>query len=353
MAQTLQLNNPQWGIPLPLPNDRAITHEPRAELIHEVNPAYLSYWNPDAVGRAFYFWASAIVGLVPAIISVISYVSHVIRNGSVTKGEPIAAIDIGVIVFLSSFAILAAVLTYLSLRLPLRPPTYSSRTLRRVYGWHGNKKVDAGWMSIPWDKVIPVTRRVQLFHPSGSSTLYVLQLLEVDPDTKAILKTIPVFNPQRDPQICGEMWEYIRRYMNGAPEGLPPARTDWRMGGFLGLAIRLHEMAFETWMRPDGTLRLGPISFFFAPCFVATIYLYIALAVWLERIIPMQKTPAELEQASRWVGKNPYPIYAGSLGELAMLKARAMKMLPLDLVLMAISILFHSYIVGILLYMAW
>ncbi len=44
MLQYLQLDNPQWGMPLPPPHDRAITHEPRAELIHEVNPAYLSYW---------------------------------------------------------------------------------------------------------------------------------------------------------------------------------------------------------------------------------------------------------------------------------------------------------------------
>ena len=119
-------------------------------------------------------------------------------------------------------------------------------------------------MYIDWDKIVPVTRRVQLFHPSGSSTLYSLQLLEVDPGTKAILKTVTVFNPQRDPELCGEMWEYIRRYMNGTAESLPPARTDWRTGGVFGLVIWLHEMAFELWMRPDGTLRLGPVSFFFA-----------------------------------------------------------------------------------------
>ena len=352
MAQTLQLNNPQWGIPLPLPHDRAITHEPRAELIHEVNPAYLSYWNPDAVGRAFYFWASAIAGLVPTSVGAFGFLSHVIRNGSVVKGEPIDAVDIGLIIFFGALPIFAAVLTYLSVRLPLRPPTYLSRTLRRVYGWHGNKNVDAGWMSIDWDKAIPVTRRVQLLHSSGSSTLYVLQLLEVDPGTKAILKTVPVFNPQRDPELCGEMWEYIRRYMNGAPESLPPARTDWGMGGFFGLVIRLHEMAFETWMRPDGTLRLGPFSFFFAPVFVAAIYVYVALAVWLEHVIPKQKTPAELEQANRWIGRNPYPIYGGAPDEHAKLKASAMKILPIDLILMAISLLFHLGIFGMLLYMA-
>lgn len=353
MTQLLQLDNPHWGIPLPLPHDRAITHEPRAELIHEVNPAYLSYWNPDGFGRAFYFWASALIGLITSSVMAFSFLSHVIRTGSVSKGEPIDAIDIGVIIFAGSLPILSAVFAYLSVRLPLRPPTYLSRTLRRVYGWHGTKKIDGGWMSIDWDKVVPVTRRVQLFHQSGSSTFYVLQLLEVEPGTKAILKTVAVFNPQRAPELCGEMWEYIRRYMNGAPENLPPARIDWRMKGFFGLVVRLHEMAFELWMRPDGTVRLGPISFFFAPLLVAGSYFYIGIGVWLEHIIPKQRVPAELEQANRWVGRNPYPIYESSPEEQARLKDRAMKILPIDLVLMVISILFHSSIIVLLLFAAW
>jgi transposase len=353
LKKLLQLDNPKWGISVPLPHERAITHEPRPELIQEVNPAYLSYWNPDGVGRAFYFWASALIGLVTSSVMAFSFLSSVLGRGYVTKGEPIGAVDIGLIIFAASLPILSAVLTYLSVRLPLRPPTYLSRTLRRVYAWHGNKKIDSGWMYIDWDNVIPVTRRTQIFHSSGSSTLYVLQLLEVDPGTKAILKTVVVFNPQRDPELCGEMWEYIRRYMNGGPENLPPARIDWRIGGFFGLVIRLHEMAFELWMRPDGTLRLGPISFFFAPLMVAGTYFYIGIGVWLEHIIPKQSVPAELEQANCWVGKNPYPIYEGSPEEQARLKVRAMKIFPIDLVLMLISILFHSSIIVLLLFAAW
>ena len=234
------------------------------------------------------------------------------------------------------------------MRLPLRPPTYLSRTLPRVYGWHGNKKIDGGWLYIDWDKVVPVTRRVQLFHSSGSSTLYVLQLLEVDPGTKAILKTIAVFNPQRASELCGEMWEFIRQYMNGAAENLPPARIDWRLGGVSGLVIRLHEMAFEQWMRPDGTVRFGPISVFFAPLMVAASYLFVGISVWLEHIIAKQRLPAELEEAKRWVGKNPYPMYESSPEDRARLKARAMKILPIDLMLMVISILFHLIIVVLL-----
>ncbi len=353
MAQTLQLDNPQWAIPLPLPHDQAITHEPRAELIHEVNPAYLSYWNPDGFGRAFYFWAAGLLGLVTSSVMAFSFLSPVILTGSVSKGEPIDAIDIGVIIFVGSLPILSAVFTYLSLRRPLRPPTYLSRTLGRVYGWHGNKNIDGGWMYIDWDKVVPVTRRAQIFHPSGSSTLYVLQLLEVDPHTKGILKTVAVFNPQRDPELCGEMWEYIRRYMSGSPANLPPARIDWRMGGFFGLVIRLHEMAFEMWMRPDGTVRLGPIGFFLAPLMVAGSYFYIGIGAWLEHIIPKQRIPEELAQANRWVGKNTYPIYESSAEDKAKLKLRAMKILPIDLALMVISILFHSSIIAVLLLAAW
>ncbi len=353
MLQYLQLDNPQWGMPLPPPHDRAITHEPRAELIHEVNPAYLSYWNPDGFGRAFYFGAAALLGLLTSSVAAFCFLSHVLYTGSVTEGRPIDGIDIGIIILVGSLPIFSLIFTYLSVRLPLRPPTYISRTLRRVYSWHGNKKIDGGWMYIDWDKVVPVNRRVQVFHPSGSSTLYVLQLLEVDPETKAILKTVAVFNPQRAPEVCGEMWEYLRRYMDGAPENLPPARTDWRTGGFFGLVIRLHEMAFEMWMRPDGTLQLGPISFIFAPCFVAGTYLFIAIGVWLEHIIPKQKIPVELAQANRWVGKNPYPIYENSPEEQAGLKRRVMRFLPFDAVLMMISIIFHSSIIALLIAEAW
>ncbi len=208
-------------------------------------------------------------------------------------------------------------------------------------------------MYIDWDKVVPVTRRVQLFHPSGSSTLYVLQLFEVDPKTKAILKTVVAFNPQRAPELCGEMWEYLRQYMGGAPEDLPPARTDWRTGGFWGLVIRLHELAFEMWIRPDGTLKLGPISFFFAPCFVAVTYFFIGIGLWLEHIIPKQRIPAELEQANRWVGKNPYPIYQDSPQEQERLKRRAIKILPITSVLMMVSIIFHFSIIALLTAIAW
>lgn len=352
MVQNLHLDTAEWGFPLPLPVDRAVTHKPRAELIHEVNPAYLSYWNPDGVGRAFYFWTSAFLGLLTSSVLAFSFLSNVFHTGSVIADEPIDALGIGIIIFAASLPILSAVFTYLSVRLPLRPPTYLSRTLRRAYAWHGNKNIDGGWMYIDWDKIVPVTRRVQLFHPSGSSTLYSLQLLEVDPGTKAILKTVTVFNPQRDPELCGEMWEYIRRYMNGTAASLPAARTDWRTGGFFGLVIRLHEMAFELWMRPDGTLRLGPISFFFAPISAVGTYIFIAISVWLEHIVPKQRIPAELEQANRWVGKNPYPIYESSPEEQARLKVRAMKILRIDLVLMVMSILFYSSITLLLLFVA-
>jgi hypothetical protein len=335
-------------ISLPLPGDKSVTHKPRGELVDAINPAYLSYWNPDAYGRAFYFAAGFFAGLIPSLFCSANIFIGVARTGAVRLNHPIEALDIAFLIFIGSLPVLSGLLAYFSVRTPLRPPTFINRKVKRVYCWHGNKNIDGGWMFIDWNNVVPVTRRVRIATASSSSTLYVLQLLEVDPHTKAIRKTIPVVSPQIVPELCGEIWEFIRNYMDGPASALPVAVIDRGSGGFFGFIVKMHETAFQAWIRADGTLSLGPISFFFAPAYAAITYVFVVLSLWIERVAPMRKLPKKLEQANRWVGTNPYVTRSYFTNGHDDIRRKAMKLLPLTTVLFLASVLFHSISIGLL-----
>lgn len=206
-----------------------------------------------------------------------------------------------------TISVLAAVLpfiwAYRSARMSLPPPVILSRTLRRFYWWGGRKE---GWQSLDYDNAVPVTLTAPVVTVAGSATFFGLSLMELEPGSRRIVKRIGPAPPLGRAEHPEQVWEFIRTYMDGSPEQLPPvdpvppiedrradlARMDRLMlGDFVDARHRLIPGIFPKLY----TGFYGAVGYWTERCWL-----------WVQRTAPRPEYPPELREALQWQGENPY-----------------------------------------------
>lgn len=205
-----------WGILLPRPGDKSDQSPPDAQdVAQDISEDHLTFYIGHRVSDRGFLLAL----FAPTFLIVIGMIAW----AQSWQVHPQAPEHIRLIVQ-SIFATLGATLgfaAYRAARKPLPPPVYISRTLRKVLAWQ--EKTES-WLALDYDSVVPVTFPYRMITTSGSATLYALTLHQLKPGTREVVQAITPTPLRGTPEECRANWEFIRGYMDGKPEDLPPIR---------------------------------------------------------------------------------------------------------------------------------
>ncbi|SPA56454.1 protein of unknown function [Cupriavidus taiwanensis] len=200
-----------WGFLLPRGKDQA-THEADAyEQVQDINPAYLTFVDSE-MNLDGGMWLT--IGI---------FISSYMVLGAVTFLPPLVADETPfgvlavVISVLLSTIVGPAILVYRVVNSPIKPPVIISRKARKVYVWRGKK---IGRRTLKFDSSYPFIFRAKLFSTAGVTTIYTLQLAELD-SNRTIVESALLAPFSRLPDECGRQWEFIRRYMDFGADRVP------------------------------------------------------------------------------------------------------------------------------------
>ena len=213
---TLPKESGFWGVLLPRPGDTSVQSEPDAQdVVQEITTDHIVFDVGHSVSdRGFFFTLFTPMALIAfgAIAWTQTWEVH-----------PQAPAHIRLVAQLI-FAILAAIFgftAYRSARRPLPPPVYINRSLRKVFAWREKSRT---WMVLDYDTLVPATHARKMITTSGSATLYALTLHQLKPGTREIEHAVTPAPLRGTPDQCRAIWDFIRCYMDGKPEDLPPIR---------------------------------------------------------------------------------------------------------------------------------
>lgn len=292
-----------WGILLPRPGDKAERSTPDAQdVVQEITADHLSFDVSQSVSdRGFLLTLFGPIALI--VIGMIGW-------AQTWEIHPQAPEHIRVIVQ-SIFAMLGSAVgfaAYRSARKPLPPPVYIHRTLRKVLAWQEKTK---SWLALDYDSLVPATYARKMITTSGSATLYALTLHQLKPGTREIEHAVTPVENIGTPEQCRAIWEFIRSYMDGRPEDLPPIRL---------IPSILHP---KSWMaRTDRTVFGGLINDEHRIQFKDMVFAYFVVyfwgminywgeraACWIERTAPRAPLPDWLPKVTASEpGTSPYKV---------------------------------------------
>jgi len=210
---TLPDENGFWGLLLPRPSDKSEQSEPDAQdVLQEITADHLVFDVGHGVSdRGFLFTiclpvAIALLPIVPQLFQLHEAPWHFVVFASAI-----------ILTFVTALIFTA----YRSARKPLPPPIYINRSLRKILAWQEKSK---SWLALDYDTLVPATYARKMVTTSGSATLYALTLHQLKPGTREIEHAVTPVEHRGTPDQCRAIWEFIRRYMDGKPEDLPPIR---------------------------------------------------------------------------------------------------------------------------------
>ncbi|MBI5271022.1 MAG: hypothetical protein HY856_15245 [Burkholderiales bacterium] len=202
-----------WGMLLPRPGHEVAAHGSDAQdVIDRLDEDRLVFANTERLGIRGFLLAFFLPFTLVQLIATIRFIPSVKLD---------SAFDLAFIAMLLAFTAIPCAAVFYCARAPIPPPVIISRRLRRIYAWPANGK---GWISVDYDDVVPATFVHRMVTTSGSATTYVLTLCQLKAGTREIECSIVPAPAQSLPQSCGQLWEFIRRYMDGPAHALPPVR---------------------------------------------------------------------------------------------------------------------------------
>lgn len=279
-----------WGILLPKPGEKAVAHEPDAQdVARSIDERCLVLDNSVEVGdRGFglsfgsvfsAWWCLAIVPQFALLLSAATV------SLALWEWLFFGALALG-------FGIIPGGWAYRSARTPLPPSVYISRELRKLFVWQATTN---SWLALDYDNLVPVTYASKVITSSGSATVYILTLHQLKPGTRDIEFAVSPVPPGGHPEHCGAIWEFIRRYMDGRPEDLPPIRLVPLNDNPKAWMARTDRTVFSDFI--DDEHRIKPSIF--AHCVVlfwgSLGYWWERAAGWIDRTAPRVPLPHELQ----------------------------------------------------------
>ncbi|WP_265920868.1 hypothetical protein [Cupriavidus nantongensis] len=261
-----------WGILLPRGKEQA-THEADAyEQVQEIGPAYLTFVDSE-MNIDGGMWLT--IGI---------FIASYMFLGAATLLPPIFAGDtpFGVLVvvagvFLSTI-VGPAILVYRIVINPIKPPVIISRKSRRVYVWKGG---EVGWRALNFDSSYPFIFRSKLVSTAGATTIYTLQLAELD-SNRTIIESAALTPFSRVPDECGRQWEFIRRYMDSEADKVPAVLAQPPVNEARATLARMDRIGSSGLVNRDFRLKRGLFAWCYF-CFHGIVsYWWLRAAAWLQ-----------------------------------------------------------------------
>ncbi|GAB2629420.1 hypothetical protein [Novilysobacter erysipheiresistens] len=266
--------------------------------VQEINPAYLEFVPHASVsdrGMGVFY------GLWFFLLFVFLFGPDTLTSFISGKSFGVAEFIIygGTWVIGLSFGIWA----YRSARMPLAPPVILSRTLRKFYCWVDRKR---GWMVLDYDELRPAVFRSAIVTTAGSATFFILGLAKLVPGTRRIADQVnpaPLLFPAERPE---EVWEFIRTYMDGAHEALPPVDPMPPLRDPRADHARMDRLLLQDLVDAHHRLKPGLLNKIYTWFWGGVSYWTERCALWVQRTAPRPAYPPELREAMDWQGDNPY-----------------------------------------------
>ena len=291
-----------WGLLLPRGTQPAELSPKAHGAVQEINPAYIEFvphasLSDRGMGMFYGLWFFFVLALM---CGPFLFESRSASPENAAIGFVFWVVFWGLVGGLTlGFGIWA----YRSARKPLAPPVILSRTLRRFYCWVDRKR---GWMVLDYDELHPAVFRSTIVTAAGSATFFILGLAKLVPGTRRIADQVnpaPLLFPAERPE---EVWEFIRTYMDGAPEALPavdplPPLHDPRADH-----ARMDRLLLQDMVDAEHRLKPGLLNKVYSWFWGGVSYWTERCALWVQRTAPRPAYPSELREAMAWQGDNPY-----------------------------------------------
>lgn len=297
---TLPEENGFWGILLPRPTNKTERSAPDAQdVVQEITAEHLVFDVGHKVSdRGFLFTICA-----PAALVFLPFVSLIFQLDDAPWHFVLFASVIA-LTFASGLIFTA----YSSARKPLPPPVYINRPLRKVFSWQAKTK---SWLALDYDTLSPATYARKMVTTSGSATLYALTLHQLKPGTREIEYAVTPAPLRGTPDQCRAIWEFIRGYMDGKPDDLPPIRLVPSIQHPKSWMARTDRTVFGGLIDDDHRIKFKDIVFaYFIVYFWGTVnYWGERAACWIERTAPRAPLPDGLRSpAAAEQGSSPYRV---------------------------------------------
>jgi hypothetical protein len=295
-----------WGVLLPLPRSKHKTHQAdAAELIEEINPTWIRFDVRDVkdMHRGMSFVLSVFLGLFALVTA-----PAVLLQPSGAQPTPLW-IELAIWCVPTIIVVSAGACAYRFARALFSEPITLIRPTRHFHVWAGRKQ---GWKSWPYDELVPFTMVSKLVTTAGASTVYMLRLALIDPKTREIKESIAPAPMQRTPEACGQAWQFIREYMDGKPEDLPPVRRRPSIHDKAADLVRFDRRFGNGIITPDHRIARGIFPKCFYWFWAVVDYWQMRAMAWIQRTARRPAPPPELAQALAWQGDNPYRFVAQS-----------------------------------------
>lgn len=283
-----------WGRLLPVGRIRGRTYPDAGDAVVEISPACLRLASPTDSLRGYGAAVAWLFGIAMAVAAIV----FVTRFDATGRGY---ARDFFVFSsLLIALAVIGLTAGYKMTFDPVAETAIISRRLRRIYAW--TKRT--GWVFIDYDRAIAIVRKRRLTTTTGSTTLYPLGVVELWPDERRARIGIALTSPFASPQPAAELWDFVRCYMEEEPEKVTPVRLtpDHRVNAYAWMDRELYADAVD---RQHHLTGFGGVAFWF---FASMFYGGNWLEYWIRNHAPRPALPAELAEALKWEGENPYRI---------------------------------------------
>ncbi len=300
---TLPEENGLWGILLPRPTDKTERSAPDAQdVVQEITAEHLVFDIGHKVSdRGFLFTLFAPMALIVAGFMV--WIQFPEPHPEAPKNiQLIIGAILGILAAAFGFT------AYRSARKPLPPPVHINRSLRKILAWQEKHK---SWLALDYDSLVSATYARKMVTTSGSATLYALTLHQLKPGTREIEHAVTPVEHRGTPDDCRAIWEFIRCYMDGPPEDLPPIRLVPSSQHPKSWMARTDRTVFGGLIDNDHRIKFKDIVFaYFIVYFWGTVnYWGERAACWIERTAPRAPLPEGLHRpAAAEQGSSPYRV---------------------------------------------
>lgn len=276
-----------WGQLLGVGRDEGSAEPASLNAIHSINNSYMAF-SPagEASSKGFAF----VLGLVIGGVGISMFLADVVLGGVIFREDFWPNLAIGYAVLL---AIAGAFIAWsmFSLRRTAAPPVVLSRRLRKFFCWIDRKN---GWVSIDYDAAQPISMVSRSYSLAGAATGYVLAVVDIEASDRRIRSYVPLAQPYRDDRAPGMIWEFIRHYMDGDPETLPPADPLPPADDARADYVLLDRQLFGGLVDAHHRVKPGAFPMTYVCVVGALMYWFERAGLWIWRIAPRPEWPPEI-----------------------------------------------------------
>ena len=307
-----------WGLLLPRGKAPAELKPGAHGAVQAINPAYIEFVPRISVSSrgtgVFYGTWFFLLFMMIFFAFCSDYREIRLEDGSLD----LVALSIffgGVLALGGAFGIWA----YRSARMSLAPPVLLSRSLRKFYCWVDRKR---GGMVLDYDELHPAVFSSTIVTTAGSATFFNLGLARLEPGTRKIADQVNPAPPLFPAERPEEVWEFIRTYMDGAAEDLPPVDPMPPLQDSRADHARMDRLLLQDMVDERHRLKPGFFNKLYTWFWAGVGYWTERCDLWVQRTAPRPAYPPELVEAMQWQGDNPYRTRPPTEEELAAWEGR-------------------------------